>query len=196
MYDNPEVDRLKMRWESASQNASFRNKETAQATAEIAKEKTLYFEKLALGSGATIAALVSFLGAHASRLQPAWLLRSALVTLACSMTCSMLRNWLYPFYIFSAKLVIEFKAKQDEGRRKKDFLEVVPAIASEDGHLIDMNTWLLQHEKEDAEYGDLISQQRRAEERYWNWTVRVENGALVLALLSGLLLVLLAWRNF
>jgi hypothetical protein len=60
------------------------------------KERTQFFEKLAIGSGATIAALVSFLGANDKRvLHPHWILRSALVALVVAMFTAMLRNYVY-----------------------------------------------------------------------------------------------------
>jgi len=61
-----------------------------------AKERTQFFEKLAIGAGATIAALVSFLGANNKRvLHPEWILRCALVALVVAMFGAMLRNYIY-----------------------------------------------------------------------------------------------------
>ena len=93
MRNPADAERLKKLLESAYTNATDVGNQAAQAHADIAKEKTQYFEKIALGSGATIAAVVSFVGVHAGRLKPPFLLRSALVTLVAAMVSSMYRNW-------------------------------------------------------------------------------------------------------
>jgi hypothetical protein len=63
-----------------------------QVSVDISKEKTQYFEKIALASAGTIALVVSFVGSHAGRLQPPWLLRSALIVLVLAMITAMYRN--------------------------------------------------------------------------------------------------------
>ena len=196
MYESPDIQRLKQCWESASSLARQRNKEAADSGTEIAREKTQYFEKLALGSGATIAALISFLGSHASRLQPRWLLRTALITLVCTMVLSLFRNWLYPFYVLNAKLTVEFEAKREEGRCKKELLQAVPALSLEDGLPIDMDEWLVQHQSDEDTLVKWISECHTTERRAWTWTIRSESAALILAITSMVLLIVLAWRNF
>jgi hypothetical protein len=69
---------------------------------EAATQRTSFFEKIAIGSGATIAALVSFLGTHAAGLHPHWVLRCSLVSLAIAMVSALYRNYMYPHYQVSA----------------------------------------------------------------------------------------------
>lgn len=58
--------------ESARKHAKNMNERAVQGSLDIGKEKTQFFEKIALASGGTIALVVSFVGAHAGRLQPPW----------------------------------------------------------------------------------------------------------------------------
>lgn len=69
-FPSPEVEelRLKTRLEGAIKHAADINERALEVYAEVAKEKTHYFEKIALGSGATIALLVSFVGSHMPQL--------------------------------------------------------------------------------------------------------------------------------
>jgi hypothetical protein len=86
----------------------------------LGKEKTQFFEKLALGSGATIAALVSFLGARKDALSPRWLLRSSIVSLALVILLSLYRNWRYQFYALRSSRREYFAALQREQRTRDE----------------------------------------------------------------------------
>ena len=66
-------------WEDAAKFARERNTSVVQASLDAAKEKMLFFEKITLGSGAIVTAVVSFVGSQKQHLEPAWLLRSTLV---------------------------------------------------------------------------------------------------------------------
>ena len=52
-------------FESARKHAQEMNERAAQVSLDIGKEKTQFFEKIALASGGTIALVVSFIGSHA-----------------------------------------------------------------------------------------------------------------------------------
>jgi hypothetical protein len=65
-------------------------------SADLGREK--FFDRLALGSGAAITAIVSFLGAHSAGLHPEWALRCSLIALALTMCAALYRNLLYPRY--------------------------------------------------------------------------------------------------
>jgi hypothetical protein len=73
-------------------------------------EKAQYFEKLAIGSGAAIAAMVSFLGGHTGRLQPAWIPRCSLVSLVIAMFAALYRNFRYPFYVTAVRTRILYRS--------------------------------------------------------------------------------------
>ena len=65
-----EQKRLMALSESAAQHAAEANQRAVQVSVDIGKEKTQYFEKIALACAGTIALVVSFVGSHAGRLQP------------------------------------------------------------------------------------------------------------------------------
>jgi hypothetical protein len=117
--------RLQARVERAAKYASDMNQRSVQVNVDIGKEKTQYFEKLALASGGTIALLVSFVGAHSGRLQPAWLLRSALVMLVLAMIAAMYRNWKYPFYVPAIYARQEFAAMRKREQCRLDYVVAV-----------------------------------------------------------------------
>jgi hypothetical protein len=197
MYDRRDEQRLRALWDSARETSSLRNRETVDASNEISKGKTQYFEKIALGSAATIAALVSYLGSHGASLHPKWLLRSVLVALVGTMSSAMLRNWFYPFYVFNGKLAIEFRAKRETEKRKAEYLHSVPvALDMDSGAPIDMQQWSQQHHKDVATYDGWIRDRSTSENRAWNCTMGMEYFALTLATVSMLGIVLLAWFNF
>src|SRR5208282_3981725 len=100
--------RLNNLFQNAIKRANETEDRSTQASVDIAKEKTQYFEKIALANAATIALVVSFVGAahsgadsHSGRLQPACMLCWALVALLLAMISAMLRNWLNPSYVIA-----------------------------------------------------------------------------------------------
>src|SRR6266481_3639165 len=87
---------------------------------ELAKERTQYFEKLAIGSGATIAAIVSFLGVHAGKLHPVWIMQCSLISLVVAIVAALYRNFRYPHYILAVTNVSWINAKLYQQQRKKE----------------------------------------------------------------------------
>src|SRR5579871_6357177 len=125
--------------ESARKHAADMNERAVQVSLDIGKEKTQYFEKIALASGGTIALVVSFVGSHAGRLQPPWLLRSALVALVLSMVGAMYRNWRFPFYLFAVYGRQFMEAKQQKMYREREYVTAFPALArNDDGTAVDL----------------------------------------------------------
>jgi hypothetical protein len=121
----PDANELHERWKKANQYAREMNQRAIDGAIDVAKEKTQYFEKIALAAGGTIALVVSFVGAHADKkLQPQWLLRSAFVTLALTMIAAMFRNWRYPFYVMNTHGRQELAARLDRERTKCALLKV------------------------------------------------------------------------
>ena len=163
---------------------------------ELAKERTQYFEKLALGSGATIAAVVSFIGTHLGRLRPPLLLRSTLVILVVAMLAAMARNWFYPRYVLATFLREYDEALLEREKTRAGYFSAGPALSLQDGKPIDVQGWLAHHEQIKPILNLKISQ-FEAESEHWLKLIKVLEliclGASGLAIAS---LVLLAWINF
>src|SRR5262245_55974215 len=115
-----EQKRLEALWNSAIAQARAANDRAVQASVDIVKDKTQYFEKIALACAGTIALTVSFIGSHSGRLQPPWLLRSALIVLVLAMIAAMYRNWKFPFYILAYHAARDLDAKLERQRCKRD----------------------------------------------------------------------------
>jgi hypothetical protein len=192
-----ERQRLSSLFESAAKFAHEANLRAAQVSIEMGKEKTQYFEKIALAGAGTIALVVSFVGAHAGRLQPAYLLRTALVVLFLGMFTAMFRNWMFPFYLFANFSRADMTAQRDRERCRKDLIVGSPAaIGMEDGKPIDVDAFLRRHAKNDGLFEDRIKKCRKREGLVLNAAKVVEPAALVLTVVGMGFLISLAWVNF
>jgi len=191
-----EQRRLETLWRSASKHARNMNQLSVQISRDIAKEKTQYFEKIALASGATIALVVSFVGAHVGRLRPPWLLRSALVVLVLAMITAMYRNWKYPFYLIAAQVHQDLTAQQDRERCKRDYIQSFPAIAIEDGLPINVPEFLTEFAKSDDALSKKIVGVQKQERSAFGIVKIVERITLLLMLFAMSMLIALAWVNF
>lgn len=188
--------RLKSLFDASSRTLAARGQERVQTALDIAKEKTQYFEKIALGSGATIAAIVAFVGNHTASLHPQWLLRSALVALVIVMFGAMYRNWRYPFYLMTARDLQYLMADRTKEQNKNNYVVSFPAMDLDTGLAIDQKAWTAEFEAQDLKYEKRIKELQCIENVIFQEVKRVEIVILVLAIASMLLLVALAWLNF
>jgi hypothetical protein len=198
-FEEPEeirIQRLRQNLNSASQSAANINAQAVQASIEIGKEKTQYFEKIALGCGATVALMVSFVGAHAGILQPRWLLRSALIALVFGMVCGFLRNWLFQWYINSMWLKRALEAKCQRESARKELIETGTAFAQEDGKPIDVAHFVSDFTENEKQVKKKLATLGKMESRFFEGTRIIEILSLALACLGMAFLVALAWRNF
>ena len=191
-----EQQRLQTLFDSACKRAAAMNKRAVQISVDLGKEKTQYFEKIALACAGTIALVVSFVGSHVGHLQPAWLLRCALVTLVLAMMTAMYRNWKFPFYVLACYARQDLKAKQDRERARRDYIVSIPALALEDGKPIDVEKWLLKFLTEDKLLADKVAEFNTREDSDFTVTKRAEYVTLFLTIAGMIMLVALAWKNF
>jgi hypothetical protein len=188
MSPSEDVDVCKAQLENAIQRASRVHAQAVEASVDVGKEKIQFFEKVGLGSGATIAVVVSFIGAHPGRLHPPWLLRSALVVLVLSMLLSFFRNWRFQFYIITTWRRQDAEAKFRTWERTGELIKVSPSSvldASEDDV-----------EEKTHSLSEAIGKLTHYEERVFREVQYVEGFALGFAALGLSLLVPLAWFNF
>lgn len=197
-FPSPEVEelRLKTRLEGAIKHAADINERALEVYAEVAKEKTHYFEKIALGSGATIALLVSFVGSHASRLQPAWLLRSALIVLVLAMVATMYRNLRYPYYLTAAYSNQNYVALRAREQCRLDLLLKFPDQHLKHGKPVDVQETKEEFGKADRGFEEEIAKFQKQETSVFKQVGSVEGIALFLVVVGMALLIALAWINF
>jgi hypothetical protein len=192
-----DIARLQHLLQSAQEHLRSAEKQVTDTVFDSAKERTQFFEKLAIGSGATIAALVSFLGVHATRMQPVWILRCALVSLVFALVTAMYRNFRYPYYALAATERVRIEAMQYQQRCKNDLFQVDrSAVAIQTGRPIDLKQWTDDFNKSDAGLVTLIKEKKKREERLLAEVGWVERVCLVSICVAMIALVWLALRNF
>jgi hypothetical protein len=174
--DNPvEAQRLTMLMDSADAQAEATGKQLNDKQVELSKERTQYFEKIALGSGATIAAIVLFVGSHAAKLRPGFLLRSALIAFVASMITAMVRNWIYPYYV-SAVFMTEYdKALLNQQNAKTALFIAVPTISIQTGVWVDISQWQANHAEVKAGLESKIDDFKRKSERTFRYSKTFES---------------------
>jgi hypothetical protein len=187
---------LETRWDRAIKYAQDMNQRLVDVLTEVAKEKTQYFEKIALASGGTIALVVSFVGSHAGRLQPVWLLRSALVVLVLAMIAAMYRNWKYPYYLTASYSKQHYIALRDQEKCRLDYLEAIRPNVIQEGGPIDINKTRAEFSKADKVFETKIAELEKEEKSVFNLVGWVERAALFLVVTGMGMLIALAWRNF
>jgi hypothetical protein len=112
--------RLQIRHERAQWQANEADAAAEQAQVDIARERTQFFEKVAIGSGAAITALVSFLGAHPKSLRPPWVLRTSLISLVVAILAALCRSLTYQKYFPSTADIRRSKLRIEEQQLKRE----------------------------------------------------------------------------
>jgi hypothetical protein len=110
-----QIRHVRAQWQANKDDAAFE-----QTKVDIAKEGTQFFEKLAIGSGAAITVLVSFLGAHPKCLRPSWALKTSLVALGVAILAALCRSWTYPWYAQSAADIRRSNSRIEEQELKSE----------------------------------------------------------------------------
>lgn len=189
-------DFLLKQLESARRQASDMNQRGVQVSVDIGKERMQFFEKIALAAGGTIALVVSFVGAHASRLQPPWLLRSSLVTLVLSLVGATYRNWRFPYYLLANYNRQYLEAKRESMRRETEYVRAANAIPIADTRAVSLTEYDQQVVEDEKIFEEKITECKRQEEMSFKTVQIIEYVTLSLLILGMGMLVGLAWRNF
>jgi hypothetical protein len=113
---------LKILLDNASENLNKAIADLNQNQIDVANGRTAYFDRLTIGAGAVIAAIISFLGSHASTLHPEWSLRCSLVSLTLAILAGLYRSFRYPYYILQARKVIWIEAARHHEKVKGEWI--------------------------------------------------------------------------
>jgi hypothetical protein len=169
----------------------------AQGQIEGAKGRVDFYDKLALGSGATIAALVSFLGTHSTKLQPTWILRSALVFLVLTMIASLFRNYRYPNYVLQIHKISWIRCSRYQQQCRVNCLKADPtAISIQTGEPVNLPKTMADFERSDAALHVILEDNERLGEslrKQWTYAQFV---TVSFATFAMVFLVWLAIANF
>jgi hypothetical protein len=167
MYVDPlEIQRLKLLFDNAREERQKAIASLNQTQIETASGRSAYFERLTIGSGAVIAAIVSFLGGHANALQPAWLLRASLISLALAMVAGLYRSYRYPYYMIHARRVAWIEASKYYQVCKANYLRVAPEMVADifSGKVIDRAEALASYKTSDEQLESLVTDSTKQRE--------------------------------
>ena len=187
---------LKMRYSKALEDRKRAKAEFDEAQVTVAADKTDFFQKLTLGSGAAIAALISFLATHASGLQPRWMLRVSLLSLAATLLSSSFRTFRYPYYVVQVRKRVWFEAVGEQYDCEQALLTNYPTAPLAGIHFIVDDAGWTQFRQSASVRRDTIETVKRHERKYqlqWQWAERVSLLSVCIAMIA---LVWLALRNF
>ncbi len=196
IYDPVTKARLETLVNQSANHADKVEDELWKTSIRIAQERSAFFEKVALGCGATIAAVVSFLGAHAGKLTPPYLLRASLVTLVLSVLAAMYRNWRYPNYVLANYQTQRYEALLKRERCRRDLFSAVPSVSIQDGKPINAASFAQYVEELEGSFTKSIANFKRREGRINREVAWVGNLSLLLAVAGICQLIALAWINF
>ena len=197
MVDRREHERLSLVLKDATQHRVNAEAEFQQTQTQLSKDRTQYFEKITLGSGAAIAAVVSFVGSgHPGKLHPVWLLRSALIGLALSLIGALYRNWRHPYYLDAVIKSEYYEALRSEGRAKQELFSTGGAFGIGDGKRIDAEEWAMKNAPTDAALTAAIQNSKQLSRRPYKEVEIAEVATLSFAALAMSFLIALTWINF
>lgn len=197
IMDYEDAERLRLLLQHADRGLEEAVESLNQAQLDIAKERTQYFEKLTIGLGAAIAAIVSFLGAHAAKLQPVWILRSSLITLVLAMMAALYRNLRYPNYVLAVRNRLWIEASRYQQQCKNNVFQVERNMISwQSGRPIDLQVWTAGFKESDAGLESLVKERAERENRLLNEFKSAEYVCLFFICMAMISLVWLALCNF
>jgi hypothetical protein len=196
-FRDQDTERLSLLLKQADQSLDEAINRLNQTQLDGSKERTQYFEKLAIGSGAAIAAIVSFIGTRAGGLQPAWILRCSLVALVVALTAALYRNLRYPSYVLAVYNRLWIEASRHQQQCKNDLFQAQPGtISLQSGDPIDLEEWKSDFNKSDAGLEVLVRDRLKRENRLLKEFKCAEYVCLSSISVSMISLVCLALRNF
>src|SRR6266478_7080198 len=129
---------LRTRWDTAIKSANTIADQAVKVRVDVAKDRIVYFEKIAVGAGAAVTLLVTFVGSHAFRFRPTWLFRCALISLVLAMITAMFRNLRFPHYLIAVYEREAVKAIRDRERARLDYAVAVRPGDIRTGEMIDV----------------------------------------------------------
>jgi hypothetical protein len=191
------IQRCQALYDNATETLSKAADRLNSSQIDASEGRIQYFEKLTIGAGAVIAAIVSFVGSKPHTLSPSWVLRLSLIALVITLVAALWRNFRYPFYLLSARTVDWMEATLEKDKRKRELVKYSPgAMNIETGKPIDVEKWIADLEGEETRTLGAIKKmtgQRNRQRREWAYAERI---SLVSLLVSMVCLVCLAWWNF
>lgn len=197
MNDLVEAARLKVLEDNASARLDKTIVDLNQSQIDVANGRTAYFERLTIGAGAVITAIVSFLANHAAGLHPEWLLRCSLVSLVMVIVAGLYRSFRYPYYIMQARKAAWIEAALDHQRKKfAHILAVKNPVNVHTGQFINKTTVALDQKNSLAEEEATVKRQDAMRDRLLRECHVAEVVCMAAVGIAMISLVCLALFNF
>ncbi len=197
MNSQMEAQRLKGLYDDAAARGNNAAERFNSAQADAASERVDFYEKLAIGAGAAIAAIVSFVGSKAHSLQPPWLLRASLVSLTITMAAALVRNYLYTSYLLFARQIQWLVAYREKEKRATELMNVQQLnIDVETGNPIDAEQFAVKWKKSDLESEVGIEHLRKRIRRYFHGWKHSGELCFLSLVAAAIGLIILVWWNF
>lgn len=195
--DPVEVQRLSLLLDGADKQLRKVEADKDQYQIDAAKDRVDFYDKLTIGSGATIAALISFLGAHAAKLQPTWILRAALISLVLTMIASLFRNYRYPNYVLQIHKISWIRCSRYQQQCRLSFFKADPtAISIQTGQPINLSETVNEFGKSDKELEAILKESEALGEHLRKQWTYAQVLCIAFATLAMVFLVWLAIANF
>jgi hypothetical protein len=197
LTDEQEIQRLRLLHDKANKQLREVESDKEQDQIESAKGRVAFFDRLTIGAGAAITALVSFLGAHSTKLHPAWILRAALISLVLTMIAGLFRNYRYPNYVMKIHQVSWTRCSRYEQECRVNYLKADQTTVNvRTGQTIDIDEVSKNFEQSNKELEELsqkADKEAKRLERHWKYA---QNLCISFAALAMVCLVWLALANF
>jgi len=191
-----ENQRLRLLHDGAQKQLRTTESDLTLAQVDSAKGRLDFFDRLTIGAGAAITALVSFLGAHSTKLQPAWILRAALVSLVLTMLAALYRNFRYPNYVLLVHKISWMSAARYEQKCRFDCIRADPtAVSFQTGGNIGSDA-IKDSEKSVEDVAQVIKEHNVKSERLRKEWTCAQYLCMSFAALAMIFLVWLALANF
>jgi len=187
---------LRSHWDAAIKSANAMAEQAAKVRLDIGKDRVAYFEKIAIGAGAAVTLLVTFVGSHTYKLRPPWLLRSALISLVLAMVTAMFRNWRFPYYLSAVYQKEEIAAIRAREKARLDYAVTTRPHDMRTGGTVNTEKITTEFEKVCEALDGKIRECEKGEESALGHVMLAEHLTLGLVMAGMAALVVLAWLNF
>lgn len=196
--NHPQEDWLKQRLGDAEDELSKAIRAYNKTQVDTSKDRTQYFEKLTIGCGAAIAALVSFLGATSDKhpLHPKWLLHYTLFALVVAIYAALHRNYRYQDYLLMTAKKAWWESEREEQQRRNDLNQEAHTYGWQISKQIKIDEWNVTFLKLQSELEKKLVKLQKVEKRRWREINAMENICIGTALFAMVALVVIAFKNF
>jgi hypothetical protein len=196
--NHPQEDWLNLRWKTAEERARKAAGKFNQVQADAAKDRTQYFEKLTIGCGAAIAAIVSFLGATSDKhpLHPKWMFPTTVAVLSFAMFAALYRNYRYQNYLINVFKKAYLQSGRIEQQCKNDLYQTAYTYDWHAAKQINIDEWNEEFRTSDPDLEKAIQKLEKEEKLHLKEIAVAGNTCLVSIFVAMVALVVIAFKNF